>query len=159
MNNRAYWSSDLYPLFLNTVSSCTYVSLTDGELENELSGLARRAIARFKFPKISLRYELDRELDEDNNIRGYYFVEEPTMLELNVILAWMKVYWLEFQLSKERHYENTYADKNVTAFSSGNLISSMEKAYNALRTEARKCEEDYGRINKDGRPAIGDINV
>lgn len=71
----------------------------------------------------------------------------------------MKVYWLEFQLSKERNYENVYADKNVTAFSSGNLITSIEKAYTTLRVEARKCEEDYGRINKNGRPALGDINV
>lgn len=157
--SRTYWSSDLYPLFLRTVSSCTYVSLTDAELENELSGLARRAIARFKFPKISLNYGFDTTMDEEGIPFGYYFEEDPSMLELNVILAWMKVYWLEYQLSKERNYENVYADKNVTAFSSGNLISSMEKAYNALRTEARKCEEDYGRINKNGKPAIGDINV
>lgn len=157
--SRTYWSSDLYPLFLRTVSSCTYVSLTDAELENELSGLARRAIARFKFPKISLNYGFDTTMDEEGIPLGYYFEEDPSMLELNVILAWMKVYWLEYQLSKERNYENVYADKNVTAFSSGNLISSMEKAYNALRTEARKCEEDYGRINKNGKPAIGDINV
>ena len=157
--SRTYWSSDLYPLFLRTVSSCTYVSLSDADLENELSGLARRAIARFKFPKVGLNYEFDPSLDTEGIAKGYYFVEEPSMLELNVILAWMKVYWLEFQLSKERNYENVYADKNVTAFSSGNLISSMEKAYNALRAEARKCEEDYGRVNKFGKPAIGDINV
>lgn len=157
--SRTYWSSDLYPLFLKTVSSCTYVSFTDAELENELSGLARRAIARFKFPKVSLEYEFDPELDAEGMVKGYYFVEEPRMLEMNVILAWMKVYWLEFQLSKERNYENVYADKNVTAFSSGNLISSMEKAYSTLRDEARKCEEDYGRISLDGKPAIGNINV
>lgn len=157
--SRAYWSSDLYPLFLRGLSSCTYVSFTDQEIEDELSGLARRAIARFKFPKVSLEYAFDESADNDGNVRGYYFVQEPTMLELNVVLAWMKVYWLEFQLSKERNYENIYADKNVTAFSSGNLITAIDKAYNTMRIEARKCEEDYGRVNKNGRPAIGDINV
>lgn len=157
--SRAYWSSELFPLFLKTVSSCTYTTFTDAELENELSGLARRAIARFKFPKISLEYAFDEELDIEGNPKGYYFVAEPRMFELNVILAWMKVYWLEYQLSKEHNYENVYADKNVTAFSSGNLISAIEKAYSTLRTEARKCEEDYERVSLEGKPAIGNINV
>lgn len=157
--SRTYWSSDLYQLFLSTASSCTYVSLTDRELEHELSNLARRAIARFKFPKVSLNYAYDSTPDANGDPLGYYFVEEVPTLELNVILAWMKVYWLEYQLSKERNYENVYADKNVTAFSSGNLIASIEKVYTTMREEARKCEEDYGRINKQGKPAIGDINV
>lgn len=157
--SRAYWSSELFPLFLKTVSSCTYTTFTDSELEDELSGLARRAIARFKFPKISLEYAFDEELDAEGNPKGYYFIAEPRMFELNVILAWMKVYWLEYQLSKEHNYENIYADKNVTAFSSGNLISAIEKAYSTLRTEARKCEEDYERVSLEGKPAIGNINV
>jgi hypothetical protein len=71
----------------------------------------------------------------------------------------MKVYWLEYQLSKERNYENLYADKDVKAFSSGNLITSIEKAYNTFVTAARKDEEDYSRVNAEGRPAIGDVNV
>ena len=85
--SRTYWSSDLYQLFLSTASSCTYVSLTDRELEHELSNLARRAIARFKFPKVSLEYAYDSELDANEDPRGYYFIDEVSMLELNVILA------------------------------------------------------------------------
>lgn len=85
--SRAYWSSDLYPLFLRSLSSCTYASFTDQEIEDELSGLARRAIARFKFPKVNLAYDFDESVDEEGVVRGYYFVEEPGMLELNVILA------------------------------------------------------------------------
>ena len=55
----------------------------------------------------------------------------------------MKVYWLEYQLSRERNFENLYADKDVKAFSSGNLIQSIEKAYTTMRLAARKDEEDY----------------
>ena len=90
---------------------------------------------------------------------GYFFKNEVGMREIIVLVAWMKVYWLEYQLSRERNFENLYADKDVKAFSSGNLIQSIEKAYTTMRLAARKDEEDYYRINADGRPALGDINV
>jgi hypothetical protein len=76
-----------------------------------------------------------------------------------VIVSWMKVYWIEYQYSKERNYENLYADKDVKAFSSGNLLQSIDKAYNSFWTFARKDEEDYYRVNSKGKPALGDINV
>ena len=55
----------------------------------------------------------------------------------------MKVLWVEYQLSKERNYENLYADKDVKAFSSGNLISSIEKSFTTIMDAARKIEENY----------------
>ena len=54
--NRQYWSDWLYPLFLSSLQSCTFASLTDDELQTELDNLIRRAIARFKFPKVKLEY-------------------------------------------------------------------------------------------------------
>ena len=165
MNKNNYWNSCLYPLFLSTINSCTYAEITDQELQDELDNLALRAIAKFKFPKVSLEYGYSNEII-DNTLPiveqqkyGYYFINNVTIKEIRVILSWMKVYWLEYQLSKERNYENLYADKDVKAFSSGNLIASILKAYESLTLAARKDEEDYSRVNKDGRPAIGDINV
>ena len=135
------------------MSSCTYVSYTDTELQEVLSDFAMRAIARFKFPQVPLAYEYDEEKAD------YFFTEEVTMREIDVIAAWMKTFWVEYQLSKERNYENLYADKDVKAFSSGNLISSIEKSYSSVITIARKVEENYYRVGKNGEPTIGDINV
>ena len=163
MNN--YWNSCLYPLFLASLNSCTLASYTDQELQDEIDILAKRAIAKFKFPKVDLSYDYDETiLDETKPVverqkAGYFFKNEVGMREFIVIIAWMKVFWLEYQLSREKNYENLYADKDVKAFSSGNLITSIEKAYTTMRTAARKDEEDYYRINADGKPAIGDINV
>ena len=160
-----YWSSCLYPLFLSSLSSCTLASYTDQELQNELDILVKRSIARFKFPKVSLNYAYDYTITDmslpivERSTKGYYFTENVGSRECEVILAWMKVYWLEYQLSKERNYENLYADKDVKAFSNGNLISAIEKAYNTMTLAARKVEEDYGRVNANGKPAIGDVNV
>lgn len=165
MMENNYWSSSLYPLFLSSLSSCTYASYTDQELQNALDVLVKRSIARFKFPKVSLEYAYDKTIEDislpvvERSTKGYYFINEVGYRELEVLLAWMKVYWLEYQLSKERNYQNLIADKDVKTFSSANLIGSIEKAYNTMTLTARKVEEDYGRVRTDGKPAIGDVNV
>jgi hypothetical protein len=111
MNNKKYWSSCIYPLFLSTLGSCTYASFTDEELQAELDNLALRAIAKFKFPKVSLDYVYDEELEDEtetedtntstteddevendsstasNRKKGYYFVEDVTAKEIRVIVS------------------------------------------------------------------------
>ena len=144
------WNKCLFPLFLSTLSSCTLASYNDEELEQALNEFAMRAIARFRFPRVSLQYKIDENGHGsfDNNV---------TMAEIEVILCWMKVLWLEYQLSKERNYENLYADKDVKAFSSGNLIASIIKALETFTMQARKFEEFYYRTN-NGTPTIGGVN-
>lgn len=145
------WNNCLFPLFLSTLSSCTLASYTDEELSQSLNQFAIRAITLFRFPRIKLDYTFDE------NGNGS-FVNDVTMAEIEVILSWMKVIWLEYQLSKERNYENLYADKDVKAFSSGNLISNIEKTLRCFVDLARKKEEFYYRSN-NGTPTIGDVNA
>jgi hypothetical protein len=143
------WGTCLFPLFLSTLSSCTFASYSDDELYSELTNLAKRAIARFRFPRVSLSYtETEGLISFDNNV---------TMDEIEVLLCWMKVLWVEYQLSKERNYENLYADKDVKAFSSGNLIQSITKTLVELTNQARKIEEFYYRKN-NGVPTLGEVN-
>lgn len=144
------WNECLFPLFLSTLSSCTFASYEDGDLEQALGQLAARAISIFRFPRVSLEY-IANESDEIE------FVHDVTMAEIEVIVSWMKVMWVELQLSKERNYENLYADKDVKAFSSGNLISSITKALESFTSLARKKEEFYYRSNQ-GIPTIGEVN-
>jgi hypothetical protein len=150
MNNS--WDTTLFPLFLSSLSSCTLASYTDEELNSELSNFAMRAIARFRFPRVSLKWTTD-----ENNI-NVFSDENIGIKEFDVIVAWMKVMWLEYQLSKERNYENLYADKDVKAFSSGALISSIAKALLEMTDMARKVEEFYYRADNDGNATIGDLN-
>lgn len=93
-----YWNSCLYPLFLSSLNSCTYVQFTDQELQNELDNFARRAIAKFKFPKVDLSYEYDEEIVDikkaviERQAKGYYFINDITMREIIVLVSWMKVF-------------------------------------------------------------------
>ncbi len=159
MMQNNYWTKILYPVFLAGIDSCTFASLSDQDLQQELDFLAQRAVAQFKFPHINLSYGFDEELEDSGTEKGYYFNSEITFKEINVIVAWMRAFWLEFQLAREKNYQNLYADKDVKAFSSGNLISSILKAYESAVKHARKVEEEYGRVTIDGVPAIGAINV
>ena len=155
-----YWAESFYPLFLAGVNSCTYSSLADADLQENLDDLARKAIAKFKFPKVGLEFAYDDE-EQDGVPKGYYFInaDQITDKELLVVTEWMRVYWIEYQLGKERNYENIYADKDVKAFSGSQLISSLERAYSGAISFARKTEEDYYRVNKLGKPALGDVNA
>lgn len=150
MNNS--WDTTLFPLFLSSLSSCTLASYTDEELNSELNNFAMRAIARFRFPRVSLKWTTGKD-----NI-NVFSDENIGIKEFDVIVAWMKVMWLEYQLSKERNYENLYADKDVKAFSSGALISSIAKALLEMTDMARKVEEFYYRADNDGNATIGDVN-
>ena len=156
-----YWSDCLYPPFLSSVQSCTYSSMDDQCLMEELSLLARRAIAKFKFPKVDLSYEYDTTLNADGVEKGFYFTASDAVRfqEILVLFEWMKVFWIEYQLGREKTYQNLYADRDVKAFSSGNLISSIQKAYDGAITFARKVEEDYGRVTLQGKPSIGLVNA
>ena len=166
MNKNNYWTSCLYPLFLSSIKSCTYCQYTDSELQAELDILAKRAIARFKFPKQDLSFAYDAEIEDMNlpvverSAKGYYFTLEKDigLRELNVLVEWMRVYYLEWQLGREEIYENNYADKDVKEFSSAALISSIKGSLEAAVTIARKTEEDYSRVNSQGKPRIGDVN-
>lgn len=90
-----YWEKVLYPPFLRTISGTEYLHKTDKQLDDELYNLAVRAIATFKFPRISLDYDCtyvdENDLivgEEDNWVEEYwYFKNDVTAREIEVLLA------------------------------------------------------------------------
>jgi hypothetical protein len=68
--------------------------LANINISNELSYLVIRAIADFKFSKVSLDYDFDETINSETSIAyGYYFIEDGVKQpEFNVILARMKQY-------------------------------------------------------------------
>ena len=70
-----YWDDVLFPPFIATIRGEIYGVITQDELDEECFNLARRAIAAFKFPKISTDYET-----------FYAIREEDTLVKLMKIL-------------------------------------------------------------------------
>lgn len=66
-----------------------YIVMSDAELANDLYNLTCRAIVSFKFARVQLSYSY--ELESDGSKR-YYFLNELTDNEIEVLLAYMKAY-------------------------------------------------------------------
>lgn len=143
----------LYDQFLSTISSYTLSQMDDEDIKAELFNLAINAISRFKFPKMSLKYSFNE------TEYMYYFDENVTQAELTVLLAYMKVAWVEFQISKEQKFDSFYYDNNVRTFSMGNILAQLNRMYENFLADAKDKEYNYGRVNTGGRSRLGDINV
>ena len=107
-----YWDNILYPSFRATIRGEYYGVISQDDIDEECFHLAERAIAAFKFPKISTEYKTfyavrneEGELQEvdpadyPEAILHGYFVNDLNYAEIEILIAWMKVYWCENQIS------------------------------------------------------------
>jgi hypothetical protein len=151
-------------------------------MDEQMFHLARRAISAFKFPKISTKYEVfyairDKadetiltvveegftpEPDTEGNIQQVIphacFNERLSYDEVEIILAWMKVYWCEQLLSNADNFDDIYTDANIKTYSRANLVDKNMKLLSTYREYARELETRYSRTTTDRKPSLGDIN-
>lgn len=167
------WDDVLYPSFYAAIRGTYYSHITRDNMDRECYAVARRAVEAFslKWSKIDLSYEtfyavrLDdntlEEVDENNPqaVPHAYFIEEVGNAEVEVILAWMKFYWAEMQVSNADNFVEMYADSNIKTYSKANAIDKFTKLMDTYRTYARSVEDRYSRINALRKPSIGDINT
>ena len=166
-----YWDDVLYPAFVNTIRGEYYGVITQEMLDEECFHLAERAIATFKFPKISTNYktfyamrdsenrleEVDLE-DYPDAIPHGYFINNLTYSEIEILIAWMKVYWCENQISNADNFTDMYTDANIKTYSRANAVDKNAKLLAQFRSYARQLETNYSRTSAERTPTIGDIN-
>ena len=165
-----YWDDILYPPFRATIRGEYYGIITQDDLDEECYHLACRAIATFKFPKISLEYETFYAIRHDDNtieeveeenpeaIPHGTFTEEISYAEVEILIAWMRVYWYENLLSNSDNFEDLYTDANIKTFSRANLIDKNTNVLKDARKAAERMESRYSRVNSLRRPSLGDVN-
>lgn len=166
-----YWDNVLYPPFRATIRGAYYGIITQDDIDEELYNLACRAIAAFKFPRISTDYrtfyairpnensDVLQEVDEDEGgIPHGYFVNDLTEAELNIIIAWMKAFWCELQVSSSDNFEDVYTDSNIKTFSRANAVDKATTLWKTYVDRAKELEMNYGRVSTLRTPTIGDIN-
>lgn len=166
-----YWDEILYPSFLATIRGEYYGIISQDDIDEELFHLAERAIATFKFPKISTDYETfyairteDNTLEEVNidehpeGIPHGAFINNLTYSEIEVLIAWMKVYWCENQISNADNFEDMYTDANIKTYSRANAVDKNLKLLAEYRKYARDLETRYSRVTAEHKPSLGDVN-
>lgn len=150
------WDELLYPELRATIRGSYYGVISQDQMDEECFYIARRAIAAFKFPKISTDYTVVHylrrpedgvflEVEEDDEgfadaIPHAYFNNDLTYAEIEVIVAWMKVYWCEYQLSNADNFEDIYTDANIKTYSRANLVDKNLKLLKEYREYARDLE-------------------
>lgn len=167
------WDELLYPHLWATICGTYYGVISQEQMEEECFYIACRAVAAFKFPKISTDYEVVYfirnedgvfvEVDEedenfDDAVPHAFFVNKLSYDEIEVILAWMKVYWCEYQLSNADNFEDIYTDANIKTYSRANLVDKNLKLLKEYREYARDLENRYSRVTSVRKPSLGDVN-
>lgn len=168
-----YWDEVLYPSFLATIRGTFYSVITQDELDEECYYLACRAISAFKFPRITTEYtsfyairvqdgneEYLEEVDPEeypNAVLHGRFLNDLSPAEIEILIAWMKVYWAENHLSNADNFDDLYTDANIKTYSRANAVDKNTKLLETYRTYAKDLEQRYSRV-RDYRPTIGEIN-
>jgi hypothetical protein len=160
----------LYSPFRATIRGAYYGVVSQDFVDEECYNLALRAISAFKFPKISTDYNTfyavrqddgtlkEVEPTEDGAIPHGRFLNNLTYAEIEILIAWMKVYWCENQISNADNFEDMYTDANIKTYSRANAVDKNMKLMAEYRSYARDLETRYSRINKDRKPSLGDVN-
>lgn len=160
----------LYPPFRAIIRGAYYGVVTQDFVDEECYNLALRAISAFKFPKVSTDYNtfyairqddgsLKRvDKDTDGAIAHGEFVNDLNYAEIEVLIAWMKVYWCENQISNADNFEDMYTDANIKTFSRANAVDKNMKLMAEYRSYARELENRYSRVNSEHKPSLGDVN-
>ena len=167
------WDDVLYPVFRATIRGEYYGVISQDNMDEECYFLAKRAINTFKFPKIPTDYTTiyairvdDSSLEEvdetddrfESAIPHAYFNHQLGDAEIEIIIAWMKVYWCENQISNADNFEDMYTDVNIKTFSRANAVDKNLKLFDTYRKYARDLENRYSRVTTERKSSIGDIN-
>ena len=166
-----YWDNILYPSFRATIRGEYYGVVSREFVDEECFHLAERAVSTFKFPRISTDYKIFYAMrDKDGNLEEVdpeeypeaiphaYLLNELSYSEIEILIAWMKVYWCENQISNADNFEEVYTDSQIKTYSRANALDKYTKLMAEFRDYARDLETRYSRTSAERKPTIGDIN-
>jgi hypothetical protein len=142
----------LYPQILDSLKSDTFANMTNHDIQLLLDNLIKRAVAAFLFPRIDLSYSLQFENDPDD----LAFVNDITQQEINVLLTFIKRYWLEQQLDDESKMEQRYFDAAIRTHSQANMIMALRQRYQDAVKQSEIEQYNYSR-SVNNKSTIGDI--
>ena len=171
------WDEVLYPSFRSTIRGSYYGIVSEDLIDEECFYLALRAISAFKFPKISTAYQVYYAIRKDDGtlieedtegnlitsttegaIPHGRFINNLSYAEIEIIIAWMKVYWCENQISNSDNFDEMYTDVNIKVYSRANALDKNMKLMAEYRKYARDLENRYSRVTSEQKSSLGDIN-
>ena len=123
----------VYTAFLNKILDDEWDTWTEAEVEEDLFTLLQAAIARFKFPRVSLEYTSEG------------FTDTLTNDEVQILASYMKCEWLNRNILTWENVKPLYEERD---FSQANLLDKFNNMLAAEQVQAAKLEAIYYRSVK-----------
>ena len=124
----------VYTAFLSKILDDEWDTWTEAEVEEDLFTLLQAAIARFKFPRVSLEYTSEG------------FTDTLTNDEVQILASYMKCEWLNRNILTWENVKPLYEERD---FSQANLLDKFNNMLAAEQAQAAKLEAIYYRSVKN----------
>ena len=118
-------------------------------VERDWQELLNMAIARFKYPRVSLEIQEITDTDSDDQLKTYEFVDDLTNEEIQYLATLMKHEWVKRCIASWEEIRYLYTDKD---FSQANHLDKLLKLEEAVKLEVKDCKDQYDRA-RGKRPA------
>ena len=121
-------------------------------VERDWQELLKMAIARFKYPRVSLDFEEVSAADiEDSSpqLKIYQFKEDLTNAEIQVLATYMKHEWIKRCVASWDHIGQLYTSKD---FSAANHLDKLNDLQLQVAIECEAAKDDYDK-SRGGSPA------
>lgn len=136
--------SEIYESFLSKISDYSFLSLTEGELEQELFGYFKTAKTKFHRCKSNLEV-VDNEFGEQT------FTVELKPFEIEVLSHLMLVEYLKPQVLSSEALKQSLSDKDFKIYSQANQIRELRLLYNTMKSESNKMITEYTFLDLEAR--------
>ena len=123
----------VYTAFLSKVLEDEWGEWKEAEVKEDLFTLLQAAIARFKFPRVSLEYTSEG------------FTDTLTNDEVQILASYMKCEWLNRNILTWENVKPLYEERD---FSQANLLDKFNNMLAAEQAQAAKLEANYYRSVK-----------
>ena len=111
-------------------------------VERDWQELLKMAIARFKYPRISLEIEQIDETENDSQLAVYQFTGDLTNDEIQMLAVYMKHEWVKRCIASWENIRQLYTSKD---FSQANHLDKLNDLESAVALEVHKQEGIYDR--------------
>ena len=116
-------------------------------VERDWQELLKMAIARFKYPRVSLEFEEVSAAEASEmapQLKIYQFKDDLTNAEIQVLATYMKHEWIKRCVASWEHIGQLYTSKDFSAANHLDKLNDME-ARVAIECEAAKDDYDKSR--------------
>lgn len=111
-------------------------------VERDWQELLKMAIARFKYPRVSLEIEQVDQTDNDSQLAVYQFTDDLTNDEIQLLAVYMKHEWIKRCIASWENIRQLYTSKD---FSQANHLDKLNDLEQAVALEVHKYEGIYDR--------------